>query len=308
MEKKKDYSVITPVFNSESMLDELFQRIKSVFDKLGKTFEVIFVDDGSMDGSWKKLQQIKQEDEENVTVIKLSRNFGQHNATFCGFHFAKGDYLITIDDDLQNPPEEIVKLIDSQEEHETDLVYGAYKKKQHSYVRNMGSRYAKKSIKRLLKRESEGSSLRLITRELIEKILQHHHYFVYIDELLRWYTDNISWVEVKHMKRPAGKSGYNTFSLFRYVANAIIYYTSIPLKLMVYGGFFASIIFFIISIYYILLKLILDVPLGYTSIIVGIMFSTSLILFCLGIIGEYLSRIYMVQNKKPPYSIKKILS
>ncbi len=305
--EKTEYTVVVPVFNSEHTLNELYSRLHSVFEELKVSFDVVFVDDGSMDGSWKVLNKIKNDNPEKVTAIKLDKNFGQHNAIMCGFDFAEGECIITIDDDLQNPPEEIKKLIETEKTGKAELVYGTYKKKQHSYTRNLGSKYAKHSIKRVFKRPSEGSSFRLISKELVNKMLQKHHHFIYLDEILQWYTDNIAYVEVKHLKRPVGKSGYNSFTLLRYIANALFYYTNIPLKLMVYGGFVASLVFFVLSVIYIISKLVFNVPLGFTSIIVGIMFSTSLIMFCLGIIGEYLSRIYYIQNKKPPYSIKKVL-
>jgi len=108
-----DFSVVVPVFNSQDSLEELFNQIKVVFEQLQKSFEVIFVDDGSTDNSWTVLQKVKENNVEQVKAIKLNRNFGQHNATVCGFSFAKGKSIITLDDDLQNPPAEIPKLIET---------------------------------------------------------------------------------------------------------------------------------------------------------------------------------------------------
>jgi len=305
--EKPEYTIVIPVFNSESTLEELHERITHTFHTLKKSFETIYVEDGSHDNSWGVLKKIKEKNE-GVTAIKLNKNFGQHNATFCGFTLAMGKYIITIDDDLQIPPEEIGKLIPALEEQDAEIVYGIYRDKKHSKARNMGSAYLKRSSKRWMDRPGNGSSFRLLTRELAGNIINHHQNFVFIDEILNWYTDNVIFVEVEHHPRKINKSGYSAFTLFRIVSNILIYYTTIPLKIMVYGGLITSVIFFLVSVYYILLKIFFPhVPLGYTSIIVGILFSTSLILFSLGIIGEYLRRIYMVQNKKPPYVIKKIL-
>jgi len=300
------YSVIIPVFNSSATLPEFFERICKVFENIGETFELIFVDDSSRDDSWSVLTSLKQENESIVTVIRLTKNFGQHNATFCGFSFAKGEYLITIDDDLQIPPEEIQKLLRAREENDLDLVYGIYGKKKHSPTRNFGSKLLKRGSS-WFGRPGEGSSFRLISKDIIEKILIHHQNFVFVDELLHWYTDNIDYVPVHHEKRKAHRSGYNLRKLWGIFSNLLIYYTTIPLKIMIYGGIFFSVVFFVMSIIFVINKIFFDVPLGYTSMIVAILFSTSLILFSLGIIGEYLSRIYMVQNKKPPYSISKVL-
>lgn len=301
-----EYSVIVPVFNSEASLEELFSRLSTVMDGIGRKYEFIFVDDCSLDDSWEVLKKIKQDHPETLTAIRLAKNFGQHSATFCGFNFAKGNYIITIDDDLQCPPEEIPKLIKAMEERDSELVYGIYKKKKHSLYRNLGSKSIK-NVSGLLGKPKDGSSFRLISKNIIQKILVHHQNFVFIDEILNWYTDYISFVLVEHHRRKYKSSGYSQRKIWSMFANIVFYYTTAPLKLMVYGGLISSVFFFILSIFFVLKKILLNVPLGYTSLIVAILFSTSLILLSLGVIGEYLSRIYMVQNKKPLYSVKKVL-
>jgi len=300
------YSVVVPVYNSSPTLNKLFDRITKALDGTGKAYEVIFVNDGSKDESWEVLKKIKDDSPDLVTAVNLSKNFGQHNATFCGFNFAKGRFILTVDDDLQTPPEEMVKLISSQEEGGFDLVYGIYQKKKHSRTRNLGSKLLKRSAS-WYGRPGEGSSFRLIDREVIEKLLVHHQNFVFIDELLLWYTDNINFIPVKHEKRKGTSTGYTFLKLWGMFSNLLIYYTTIPLKIMIYGGLLSSLVFFVMAVIFIINKLVFDVPLGWSSLIVAILFSTSLILFSLGIIGEYLSRIYMVQNKKPPYSITRVL-
>ena len=302
-----DFSVIIPVYNSKETLEELFNGIKSTFEDLGKSFEVIAIEDGSSDNSWEVLESLKEQHPSLLTIIRLTKNYGQHNATLCGFEYSEGDLLVTIDDDLQTNPAEIKKLCAKYNESEADLTYGYYKKKRHSPLRNLGSKFLKRSSKQLFKAPGEGSSFRLIRKELAKNILHHLQNFVFIDELLLWYTDNIDFAEVRHEKRKHKKSGYSYFKLFKLFTNIIVYYTAVPLKIMTYGGFFLSLISFLLGLRFILRKIFLNVELGYTSLIVAILFSTSLILFCLGIIGEYLRRIYTVQNKKPPYSIKKIV-
>lgn len=301
------YSVVVPVFNSEPSLEELFTGIKSVFDKAEYSFEVIFVEDNSKDNSWEVLTRLKQQYPDHVTAIRLSRNFGQHNATFCGFRFAKGDLIITIDDDLQTPPSEITKLFTEYESSNADLVYGYYGHKNHSRMRNLGSRSLKTSARVFHNSPGEGSSFRLLTSELAKKILHHEQNFIFLDEVLLWYTDDLAFTEVKHLPRKYDQSGYSITRLFKLFANLVLYYTMVPLKLLVYGGFIISLVTFVFGSYFIIKKMVFNVPLGYTSLIVTILFSTSIILFSLGVLGEYLSRIYQVQNRKPTYSIKKIL-
>lgn len=301
------YSVVIPVFNSSLSLDELCSGLRSVFAEMGEGYEVILVDDDSEDNSWEVLSKLKDSDPQHITAIRLSRNFGQHNATLCGMGFAKGDYVITMDDDLQMPPSDITKLIKRQAETGADLVYGIFGVKSHSAMRNLGSRSLKKSAKWLRNSPGDGSSFRLMTGELAKKILHHRQNFIFIDEVLQWYTEAIAFTEVQHLQRKYKQSGYTFRKLLTLMGNILLYYTTVPLKLLVFGGFALSMFSLVFGVYFIFKKLFYDVPLGYTSLIVAILFSTSIILFSLGVIGEYLRRIYQVQNQKPSYSIRKVL-
>jgi polyisoprenyl-phosphate glycosyltransferase len=301
------YSIVVPVFNGKDSLAELFEGIRDVMDREKESFEVVFVDDNSLDESWEVLTALKEKYPDQVTAVGFNKNFGQHNATFCGFSFARGKMIITIDDDLQTPPEEIEKLIKTYRETEADLVYGIYRHKKHSSVRNIQSHSLKRTSQMLHDSPGEGSSFRLIRSELVKKILHHDQNFIFLDEVFYWYTDSIEFTDVRHMPRKYKESGYSTGKLLGMAANLALYYTMIPLRLLVFGGLFISVVTFFYGIYFIIKKLAFNVPLGYTSLIVAILFSTSIILFSLGVIGEYLRRIYSVQNKKPPFSIRKVL-
>jgi polyisoprenyl-phosphate glycosyltransferase len=303
-----DYSIVVPVYNSCESLEELYRRIGLTMNTIHKAFEVIFVDDGSSDASWSTLGSIQKEHAENVIAVRLARNFGQHNATICGIAQASGAFIVTIDDDLQNPPEEIAKLIDTMKSTDADLVYGIYGKKQHSMARNLGSGALKGWSRRIFKTKGNGSSFRLMKSSLGKNLLNHQINFIYIDELFNWYTSHIAFVPVDHVKRPYQQSTYTSRSLFSMLSNLVIYYTAIPLRMMVYGGFTVALFSFMIGLVFIYKKIIHDVPLGFTALIVAILFSTSIILLSLGVIGEYLSRIYMVQNQKPPFAIKTVLN
>lgn len=303
-----EYSVVVPVFNSQESLIELFEGIVKAFVELDVDFETIFIDDRSTDNSWEVLQNLKQQHPQHVKIVRLSRNYGQHNATLCGLMFAKGEAVITIDDDLQTPPHEIITLVRAFEDSPCDVIYGIpYGKKAHHFYRNLGSFLVKKSSRNFRKTPGEGSSFRLLRRSITDKIVQHSLFFIFIDEILLWYTEDIRFVEVEHLPRKYNHSGYSFGKLWHLVTNLVVFYTDAPLKLMVYGGLFASFVSFILGVIYIVKKLFFNVPLGYTSLIVAILFSTSIILFSLGIIGEYLSRIYKVQNRKPPFSIDKVM-
>ncbi|MEZ5084189.1 MAG: glycosyltransferase family 2 protein [Bacteroidales bacterium] len=306
--KEVKYSVVVPVFNSENTLEKLFHLICEVFIELNETYEIIFVEDGGKDKSWKVLYNLQTQNPTVVTALRLARNYGQHNATFCGMDNANGSFIITIDDDLQTPPSEIKKLINTYEsENNPDVVYGYFKKKKHSWLRNLGSKMLKIYTKTLFRAPGKGSSFRMFTKEINDYILSHRTTMIFIDELLLWYSANISFVEVIHNESEKKRSGYSIFKLIRLFINIILYSTVTPLKIMIYGGFFFALVSFGMGAIFIFRKMVYNVPLGYTSIIVTILFSTGIILFFLGIIGKYISRIFVIQNKKPPYLVRREL-
>ncbi len=309
MDKITKISVVIPVFNSENAIPELIQRLIKTFKTLKEhTLEIVMVNDGSTDNSWAVLLQEKQKYPEVIKAINLTKNYGQHNAILCGFNFCVGNYIVTMDDDLQHIPEEIIKLIEKQQETDADITYGIYQTKQHSMIRNFASSVVRNTSDFKSQNKEGGSSFRLIKKELVNTIIeQHQNHFLFLDAILNWYTGNVKTVQVQHQVREKGRSGYTLFKLFSIYLNVLYYYSTTPLKVIIYGGLLSSIVSFLIGLKFIYKKLMYDVPLGYTSIIVAIMFSTSLVLFCLGIIGNYLYKLYQMQQNKPPYSIKKII-
>jgi undecaprenyl-phosphate 4-deoxy-4-formamido-L-arabinose transferase len=302
--KKPLLSVIVPVFNSIDTLEPLFLGIRDTLDRLGYPFEVIFVEDGSRKKSWERLVELKTEWPDLISIIKLSRNFGQNSATVCGINHSQGEWVITIDDDLQTPPEEIEKLIAAFESGDADVVYGIYSKQKSSIIRRLGSKGIKTLFRYLVKGAEIGSSFRLMGGNVIGELKKHDDPLVFIDQVVAWYTRDVAFVEVTHRKRENGKSGYSLFRLLNLALKLIIYYTDLPLRLMVYMGIISSVISFGFGVYFIGMKWMYDAPLGFTAIIVSVFFAASLILFSLGIVGLYITRIYLVQVKKPLYSIK----
>lgn len=303
--QRVSYAIIVPVYNGADTLEELFDRTRLTMDSISATFKMVFVDDCSKDDSWDTIKTLKKKYPQQVTGIKLARNSGQQNATLCGMHHGNADYLITIDDDLQIPPEEIIKLIGRQQETEADLIYGVFAAKKHDPVRNLGSWFFNKFFFYFAHTSGKGSSFRLVSGALAERLRSVNQKYLLLDEVLSWYTSSVANVTVEHFVRKKGRSGYSTFKLLLLTLNYVISYTVLPLRLMTYLGIFGSITCMVLSIIYIYQKLYNDVELGFTSLIVAIFFSTSLILFCLGIIGEYISRLY-VKDGSPYYVIKEI--
>ncbi len=305
--EKKDFSIVIPVYNSEKTLKELYQRIEKFFIKKQKTFEVIFVDDGSADKSWEVLSLLKKQSPQTITAIKLTQNYGQHNALFCGLTFVKGEWVITIDDDLQTPPEEIEKLLHTQENTGSELVYGYYEKKEHSLIRNAGSWFVGKIFKNFANTSGKGSSFKLINSSVTEKVISRNYRMFFLDEILAWHTDNIEHVVVEHLPRKEGQSGYTLFKLFKITLKLIVGYTAFPLKIISWFGLLSALICLGFVCYFIFMKYNYGAELGFTTLIVSIFFSTGLILFSLGIIGEYIRRLYIGETGKPSYTVKTVL-
>jgi glycosyltransferase involved in cell wall biosynthesis len=301
-----EYSVVIPVYNSEDSLKELTGRIVLTLQKTSKPFEIIFIDDFSLDQSWNILKQIKAETSECVKIIRFSRNYGQHNATLCGLEKAKGRFIITIDDDLQNAPEDILLLIHKIESSEADVVYGIGNKN-HSKKRRFSSLLWKQGAKYLDNGLGNGSSFRILKAELRDGIILHKQEIIFIDKILQWYTQSVEYVNLKHYPRVSGKSGYSGFKLWRFMMNISFNYGIIPLKIMTVIGVILFITSIISGFSFAIGKLFFSILIPkYLLIILVLIFCTSLILITLGLVGKYISNIFLHLKQKPSYNIKEI--
>lgn len=307
MSKEVTYSIVVPVYNSRDSLQELADRTVAALK--GLSFEIIFIDDGSKDDSWKVITRLKIQHPEEIKAVKLQRNYGQHAALLCAFSYARGQYIITIDDDLQYAPEDIIALIDKQKETSAEVVYAILMDRQHSRLRTVGTRLVQTNNKLITNTDIKGSSFRLISREVIDKIISNHrNNFLFLDEVLLWYTTTFAYVDVKHYPRKHGKTGYTLGKLVKIYFSMITNYSAFPLRAMVNLGFIFSLLFFIIGLRFIYIKMARGIPIvGWTSIIVAIFFSTSVIMLCLGVLGIYLFKMFQAQQNKPLYTIKKVL-
>lgn len=297
-------SVVVPVFNSAGTLVELFERTKAALEGEGLAFEVVFVHDGGADDSWQVMEALKSAHPTQVVAIRLARNFGQHNATMCGIHHAQGDFVVTLDDDLQHPPEEILRLLAAQRETGREMVYGIFTRKQHGWLRNLGSKALNKIFQHYAHGMPNGSSFRLLTRNLAQEIGRHRLPFVFLDQIIAWYTHDVEMVVVRHEKRRVGKSGYSYFGLVAMAVNFIVSYTDIPLKLMVWIGLLGSLTTLTLGTIFIILKLVNGAAVGFTALITAISFSASVMMLSLGILGEYIGRLYAERHDRPVYHIK----
>ncbi|MHB8400744.1 MAG: glycosyltransferase [Bacteroidia bacterium] len=302
-----EFSIIIPVFNSESCIQNTVQTIIEDIGKLNRTYEIILIDDGSSDGSWEVLKKIKASIE-NTTIIKLSKNFGQHPATVCGFKHAEGNFVLTMDDDLEVLPSEIEKLIDAQTRNDSDLVYGVYTRLSQSGFISFVKKIYKLISKIDGKQKGNGSSYRLLKLSLAKKIADNHKQFVFIDELCLWYTQKVLFIDVAANKNYLKKTRYKMGGLFSLAKTVIMFSSTFPLKLVTQIGLILSATNFILGVHYLVKKFYFKIEVaGYTSIIVSILFSTGLIIFCIGILAQYLSQALKAINNYPPYSEETIL-
>jgi len=298
------YSVVIPVYNGENTLEELTIRISKVMDSLEPPYEIIFIDDSSRDHSWNVLSTLRQK-HPHLRCFRLTRNYGQQNATMCGFMKATGKYVITLDDDLQNPPETIPALIEEIQKG-FDVVFGIYEHKKHRLYRRWGANLVNKFYALTFKSEHRVSAFRIMRSELSKSILDYDLNYTYINGLLSWYTDRISHVLVPHKDRAIGKSGYTIKKLLALSLNVMTNFSILPLQIASLVGILFSCLGFGMGVFFVIKRLLLGSSVsGFTALIASISFFSGMILFFLGIIGEYLGRIHLNINHKPQFCIRE---
>ncbi|WAI01202.1 glycosyltransferase family 2 protein [Methanogenium organophilum] len=300
-------SVVIPVYNSENTLVELTDRLAAVFSKGIEDYEIIFIDDCSSDNSWDILQKISRKNN-NIRIIHLQRNFGQHNATLCGFHFAKGDYIVIMDDDLQHPPEEIPVLLNKIKEG-YDVVYGRYIQKQHSRTENFFSHIFEKLMHNILKIPDSVylSSFAIFSRDVIKNACTFKGSYIFLAAVISESTsmDNVTDVEVIHNPRKKGQSNYSFLKYIKLSLNLIINHSVLPLTLISSLGFITSILSILYGIS-VIIRSLTDPSfgiIGWSSLMVAVSFLSGMILLSLGIIGEYLRRVLVEVSYGQQYVI-----
>ncbi|EHQ35440.1 glycosyltransferase family 2 protein [Methanoplanus limicola] len=305
-----EYSIVIPVYNSSQTLNELIEEIKLVFKKLNSAYEIIMVDDCSNDNCWERMKELHKKDN-NIKIIHLIKNFGQHNATLCGFNHCNGKYVITIDDDLQHPPEEILKLIEKIKEGYL-VVYGKYKSKNENLLRDFLSRKFQKIIHEILLLPDDIflSSFAIYHSNVVKNMIKIKSSYPFILGLMAKSApvNKIANVKVLHNERKAGNSNYTIIKYFKYSLNLIINYSSLPLTIIAIIGSLVS----FLSLSYgsmIIIKSLTDSSygiIGWNSLMVAVTFLGGMTLLSLGIVGEYLRRILTEVSYGQQYAIDEI--
>jgi len=304
------FSVVIPVYNSEKTLIELTNRLSDTFSKIMVDYEIILIDDCSSDNSWRILKELHQKNN-NIKIIHLQKNFGQHNAILCGLNYAQGDYIITMDDDLQNPPEEIPKLIDKIQEGYS-VVYGRYKIKYHSRIENFFSKRFQTFVHWILDIPNTVfiSSFAILTSDVVKNMIQIKSSYIFLPALVRKSVsaNDISNTIVNHHPRIIGKSNYNIRKYLSLSLNLIINYSVLPLLFVGIFGVIISLLSFCYGTY-ILGRYLIDPTyglMGWNSTMVTLTFLGGMILFSIAIIGEYLRRILTEVSYGQQYIISKM--
>lgn len=298
-------SVVVPVYNSEDMLETLVQRVTRVVEGLTPAYEILLINDGSRDRSWERITALTAV-YPAVRGINLMRNYGQHNALLCGLRSARHEVVVTLDDDLQNPPEEIPKLL-AELERGFDVVYGTPQKQQHGLWRNLASTFTRLALQSTMgvQNARNASAYRAIRTQLRQAFSSYQSPFVILDVLLTWGTTRFSAIPVRHEPRQMGTSNYTFRMLVRHAINMITGFTIVPLQLASLLGFSFAIFGVLILIYVIARYLIQggSVP-GFPFLASTIAIFSGVQLFALGIIGEYLARMHFRLMEKPTYVIR----
>jgi undecaprenyl-phosphate 4-deoxy-4-formamido-L-arabinose transferase len=299
-------SIVIPVYNSEECLLELNKQLTNAFLSF-PSYELILVNDRSADNSWGKIIEIC-ECNKNAVGISLRKNSGQDNAIMAGLKIAKGEYIVIMDDDLQHSPNDILKLYNECVKG-YDLCYGLFNKKKQKLWKNMGSWLNGKLSEKLLSKPKEIylSPFKIFRNEIAQEIIQYSGPYPYIDALLLTITHNISQIELEHHNRYKGNSNFNLLKSISVFIKHATGYSIYPLRLAIYLGFLSAFSSFVFAIYFLIDYFMHENKVeGWISTILLILFFSGVILISLGIIGEYVGRIFLTINKKPQYTIEKM--
>jgi undecaprenyl-phosphate 4-deoxy-4-formamido-L-arabinose transferase len=309
MDREAMISLVIPVYNEEANLSHLIERLRPAMQKMGKSYEIIFVDDGSRDNTLSILKSFLVYPE--VKVVELTRNYGQHAAIFSGFSVVQGDIVITLDADLQNPPEEILNLIRVMEEGDYDVVGTIRKERKDSFFRTFPSRIINVVARKITKVNMSdwGCMLRAYRRNIVERMVSCHEHSTFIPALATYFAKKVTEIEVVHEARHAGESHYSLRKLINLQFDLVSSFSDFPLKFIMYAGIGMA-----------FLGISFGVVLGIARIIYGArwaaegVFTLFAILFAfvgfqffaLGVMGEYIGRIYREVRKRPEYMIERI--
>ena len=303
-------SFVIPCYRSEKTIKNVVNDIYLVMNQNGSyEYEVILVNDSSPDNTFDSIRELAEKDS-HIIGIDMTRNFGQHAALMAGFHFVTGDIVVCLDDDGQTAPSEVFKLINVLNEGH-DAVYAKYEKKEHSLFRNVGSALNSYMAEKMLDKPKDlyVSSYFAVKRFIIDEILRYHNPYPYVIGLVLRSTTKVCNVVVEHRARQEGSSGYSLRKLVSLWMNGFTSFSVKPLRWATYAGVTTAFIGFLFIVYVLIIKLSNNpaTPLGWASTIAVILIIGGMNLIVLGMVGEYIGRMYICMNDSPQYVIRKIV-
>lgn len=306
--KMSSCSIVIPVYNSQESLPILIEQLVIILPTITSTFEIILVNDGSQDQTWQVIRDLSEK-YIFIHAFDLMRNYGQHNALLCGIREAKFEIIVTMDDDLQHPPTEIIKLLNKIDEG-YDVVYGTPLEEAHGLWRNFSSSLVKWALRTSvhIPYADKISAFRAFRTSLRDNFAHYFNTYVSIDVLLAWGTSKIGFVKVEHHERKLGKSQYTFYKLLRHASNMMFGFSVVPLRIASILGFIFTLFGFVILAYVLIRYLVQGgaVP-GFSFLASTVAIFSGIILFVLGIIGEYLARMYTNMMSKPQYMLSRHL-
>ena len=302
-------SLVIPVYNEEKNLPALMSRIRPVMSALGRAWEIILVDDGSRDASLEMLKGFTVDPE--VRVVELTRNYGQHAAVLAGFSIVRGGIVVTLDADLQNPPEEIPRLIDTMEEGGFDVVGTIRRGRKDSLLRIIPSRIVNMVARKItgVRMTDWGCMLRAYRRTVVERMITCHEHATFIPALATHFGKRVTEIEVAHEERYSGKSNYPLRKLINLQFDLVASFSELPIKLIMYGGVLLAALGVCFGAFLVIARLVYGAvwaAQGVFTLFAILFVFVGLQFFALGLIGEYIGRIYREVRKRPEYVIDHI--
>lgn len=303
--EKPSLSVVVPVYNSEGSLRALVARLEPALAALAREYELILVNDGSRDGSWNVVVELARA-HPWIRGMDMLRNYGQHNAILCGIRLARHELVVTMDDDLQHPPEEIEKLLAALRPN-VDVVYGSPEKEAHGLLRDLASQITKLVLQKAMGAATARhvSAFRVLRTHLRGGFADFRGQHVSIDVLLTWSTTRFTSVKVRHDPRAAGQSNYTYRKLLTHALNMVTGFSVLPLQIASLLGFALTVLGVLAAAWVVYVKIRHDIPVqGYASLMAMIAIFSGAQLFALGILGEYLARMHFRMMDRPSYTVR----
>ena len=303
-----ELSLVIPVYNGSRTIGPLVEQTAKIFGST--SFEIVLVNDGSADDSETVCAQLAEKFPQSVTFVHLSRNFGEHSAVLAGFTQARGRYVAVLDDDGQNPPEEVMRMLDELKRKNYDVVYGHYIEKKHSWFRNLGSRFNDRIATLMLHKPKDLylSSFKVMNRFLVNEIIKYRGPYPYTDGLIYRVTRNIGQIPVEHRVSQSGQSRYTLRRLVRLWLNMFLNFSIQPLRISVYVGLLASCLSIVALVAILIDKLWItkNVTVGIPTVLGSVVFFAGIQLMILGLVGEYLGRLYLDHTGTPQYVVRYV--